>query len=212
MASDPAPSLEYIVCTCEAIRYFKLDISSKAKFHVTIGHSTVMAVAMFFKGSREFSLDMQYSYSEGIAQSDLVLLKLETPVLNPPGCLYLASKLDLDIHSPGCRLAFHGKVIKALSVDDVQKLCIIKTKEKCGTVERNDGSGRFIVKGLLKKDSDITKLIGQRVKHASGVQGVIDGPFGKTGRVRISFDTSPENIKVDENVTLQVVKRVSMKL
>ena len=212
MASDPAPSLEYIVCSCESIRYFKLDINSKAKFHVTIGHSTVMAVAMFFKGDRSFSLDTQYSYSEGIVGSDLVLLKLETPVLYPPGCLYLASKLDLDIHSPGCRLAFNGKVLRALSEADVQKLCIIKTKEKCGTVERNDGSGKYIVKGLLKKDSDISKLIGQRVKHVSGAQGMIDGPFGKSGRVRVSFDTIPENIKIDENVTLQLVKRVSIKL
>jgi selenocysteine-specific elongation factor len=210
MADNPAPLLEYIICTCEGIKYFKLDVTSKSKYHVTIGHNTVMAVALFFKGSKSFGLNQQYRFSEGLTDADFVLLKLETPVLYPPGGLYLASKLDLDIHAPGCRLAFHGQLVSALTASDVLKLSIVKDKVKTGTLERADGSGRFIVSGLLKKDSDISKLVGQKVKHASGCEGIVEGPFGKSGRVRVSFDQG--QLQVNENVILQVQKRLNLKL
>lgn len=54
----------------------------------------------------------------------------------------LGSKLDLDIHSNNCRLAFEGRIIhhyedKSYRTTDLPKLKIYKFKEKTGQVGPN---------------------------------------------------------------------------
>lgn len=44
------PALSSVVCAVERIRFFKGAIPTKGRFHVTLGHATVMARAVFFKG------------------------------------------------------------------------------------------------------------------------------------------------------------------
>lgn len=64
----------------EKIRFFKGAVPSKARFHVTIGHVTVMAQVVFFSGAAStvattalpdvvqqasaFCFDREYSFSE----------------------------------------------------------------------------------------------------------------------------------------------------
>ncbi|CAJ1359191.1 unnamed protein product, partial [Effrenium voratum] len=44
----PVPLLDAAVCVVDKISYFKSTATTKSKFHVTLGHQTVMATAHFF--------------------------------------------------------------------------------------------------------------------------------------------------------------------
>ncbi|KAK3245444.1 hypothetical protein CYMTET_44986 [Cymbomonas tetramitiformis] len=47
------PTIDGAIAAVEKIRFFKGEINSKAKFHVTIGHATVMTEVIFFSRSAE---------------------------------------------------------------------------------------------------------------------------------------------------------------
>ena len=228
--TDPTPVLEWIVCSCKSIPYFKGDIDTKAKFHVTIAHNTVMAQVYFIKPGNLSAPKIQpsfigqkFDYCESMTDengaADLVVMRLETPIIHPTGCLYLASKLDLDIHSPGCRLAFHGKVLQSLALEEVKGLVVTKKKNKTGLLERSEGNGRYICTGLMKKDSDPGKLVGLKVRHeTTNSVGLIEGPFGKSGKMRIAFSSEIEGVSTDlkgnvlqeQRVVLDFEKRVKL--
>ena len=44
----PIPKMTGIIATIQKLNYFKFDIKSKSKFHLTLGHETIMARANFF--------------------------------------------------------------------------------------------------------------------------------------------------------------------
>jgi len=44
----PIPMLDAVVCVIDKISYFKSKVLTKAKYHITLGHQTVMATAHFF--------------------------------------------------------------------------------------------------------------------------------------------------------------------
>uniref|UniRef100_A0A3B4B9C7 Selenocysteine-specific elongation factor n=1 Tax=Periophthalmus magnuspinnatus TaxID=409849 RepID=A0A3B4B9C7_9GOBI len=126
------------VITVHKIGYFKGALSTRAKFHITVGHETVMAKVSFFglppgstssnspqKNSLEspFNFDREYFYqdeylispAEGSTGSDpeqWALLEFERPVTCPSLCLVIGSKLDTDIHANACRLAFQGQLLQ----------------------------------------------------------------------------------------------------
>eukprot|EP00928_Gymnodinium_smaydae_P044208 TRINITY_DN29507_c0_g3_i2.p1 TRINITY_DN29507_c0_g3~~TRINITY_DN29507_c0_g3_i2.p1 ORF type:complete len:680 (-),score=127.05 TRINITY_DN29507_c0_g3_i2:149-2188(-) len=47
------PTLQACICVVNRLNYFKGDVKTKAKFHVTLGHQTVMATMHFFCPLRE---------------------------------------------------------------------------------------------------------------------------------------------------------------
>jgi selenocysteine-specific elongation factor len=51
------------------------------------------------------------------------VLHLERPLLCPPSSLYIASRLDTDIHSNTCRLAFYGHVAMPLTKASYKQAC-----------------------------------------------------------------------------------------
>ncbi len=190
VTKEAMPVIQNAIIACKGIKYYKGDIKSKTKFHFTLGHSTVLGTVTFFKfkapevapsgGAISMSSEVN-EYSEGFTEQ--ALLQLEKPVRWPLGKMFLATKLDLDIHSPGCRLAFHGTVDKLVD----EQFRLTKFKQKVGVIEKGEGT-RYIVKDLIKKESDVNKLIGQRIVHgATGTIGCIDGAFGKAGKLRVSF-------------------------
>lgn len=120
------------------IPYFKGSINTKAKFHITVGHDTVMGKAMFFgcygdgaKNSKDFDYNKDYKYQEALladtaggatedGQEDrpshqYAVLELEKPVTCTDHSLVIGSKLDTDIHSNVCRIAFHGRLLEAFT-------------------------------------------------------------------------------------------------
>ena len=126
------------------ISYFRGTLASRTKFHISLGHETVMARVSFFGsaaacGSQSgaepdpesqpvneaeagFSFDREYRHqeeyvigqSEGKAPEQWALLEFEKPVTCPPNCLVIGSRLDTDIHANTCRLAFHGRLLHGM--------------------------------------------------------------------------------------------------
>ncbi|XP_029947287.1 selenocysteine-specific elongation factor [Salarias fasciatus] len=126
------------VISVRKIGYFKGSLSTRAKFHITVGHETVMGKVTFFglppaappdanpplpcSLETPFTFDREYFYQEEYAsgQGDggsgsdpeqWALLEFERPVTCPSLCLVIGSKLDTDIHANACRLAFQGRLL-----------------------------------------------------------------------------------------------------
>lgn len=128
------------VISVRKIGYFKGSLATRAKFHITVGHETVMAKVTFFGlppvASPEpppdtqlcsldtpFAFDREYFYqdeyatgqgeaSSGADPEQWALLEFERPVTCPLLCLVIGSKLDTDIHANACRLAFQGRLLQ----------------------------------------------------------------------------------------------------
>lgn len=63
----------------------------------------------------------------------------DKPVTCPLQSILLGSRLDTDIHSNTCRIAFQGRLLQGFDADDVkekEKLKVFKMKEKQGAVDR----------------------------------------------------------------------------
>lgn len=129
------------VISVRKIGYFKGSLATRAKFHITVGHETVMAKVTFFGlppvGASEptsdnkspppletpFTFDREYFYqdeyvvgqgegSSGPDTEQWALLEFERPVTCPSLSLVIGSKLDTDIHANACRLAFQGRLLQ----------------------------------------------------------------------------------------------------
>jgi len=86
-APGSVPRASAVVASVERIRFHKSPVLSKGRYHVTLGHSTVMAEAIFFRapdcdatssasepaatnsggsGRSEFSFSNEYLYSDSL--------------------------------------------------------------------------------------------------------------------------------------------------
>ncbi|XP_061386348.1 selenocysteine-specific elongation factor [Musca vetustissima] len=200
------------------IQFYKFAIKSKTKLHISVGHETVMANITLFKAiekkeSREFNPIQEYEYldeldMEKIKESgDIIycLLEFETPIYATKDSLLIASKLDLDIHSNCCRLAFWGNIEWYTNSSNYVKeqlptWKVFKSKEKRGNVQRLVNDQDIIVQNLFKKESNRQLYIGKRIQLSTGECGQIESTFGQTSKVKITFR---ENLKED---TLQLLK------
>ncbi|XP_047203694.1 selenocysteine-specific elongation factor isoform X1 [Girardinichthys multiradiatus] len=125
------------IISTRKIGYFKGSLATRAKFHITVGHETVMAKVTFFglpptdtkpspsePSSLEtpFTFDREYFYQDeyvtgqregasGLDPDQWALLEFERPVTCPALCLVIGSKLDTDLHANACRLAFQGRLL-----------------------------------------------------------------------------------------------------
>ncbi|XP_062924313.1 selenocysteine-specific elongation factor [Mobula hypostoma] len=215
------------VISVKKIPYFKGPVHTKAKFHITVGHETVMSRVMFFSRAPEdfdaepvmdcFDFDKEYLYQEeylspgkdsGIdgqtegaqaPRQQWALLEFEKPVTCPRLCLVIGSKLDIDIHTNTCRLAFHGVLLEGFEEKNyaevsLPKLKVFKSKYKEGQVERVSDDYSVIGRSLFKKETNIQLFVGMKVKLSTGEVGVIDGGFGQSGKfkIRIPDGLSPE--------------------
>lgn len=194
----------------QAIPYYKGEVRSKAKFHISLGHETVMARITIFSrprnngggGGRQneigFNFDQEYKYEECHTSADptnkdldkFVLLEFERAVAVVPGCIVIGSKLDSDINANLCRLAFHGRARwqsadKHYARSELPKLKIYKDKAREGTAERAANEFEVIVRDMFKKETSLDLFTGLRVGLSSGETGVIEGTFGQSGKVKV---------------------------
>lgn len=190
------------------IKYYKGDIASKSKFHITIGHSTVMASILLFKGenlSDDFDYLREYEYvpemtgtedAEGEVEATFALLEFQKPTIVVPNLLVVASKLDMELHSTNCRLVFwgrlhlpnggtHGKDSKNSLLSDLK---IFKEKSKEGRIQRIVNSQEIIVDQMFKRDTNRSMFVGLKVRLSSGECGVIDSTFGSTTKVKVRLN------------------------
>ncbi len=150
---------------------------------------------------------------------------LSTLSLSLSLCRYIASRLDLDVHTKQCRLAFSGAIVDVPCLEIsargdgsagakkgpssssttgdgsaqgyLKRIRVYKTKTKVGKLERIEkGSETMcIASGFFKKDSDISKFIGLKVRPTGGdgggdLEGTLVSSFGKSGKVKVAFNAS----------------------
>ena len=247
-----------LLVTLNKIRYYKNDIESDMKLHISIGHSTVLGKITLFEDSEALRLagisliesndapethdstleknggignsisekgdrstekidfeKCEFSYLKSLPSSRpfcLALIHLERSIPVPSDSIYIASKLDADIHATSCRLAFHGKVIAGFSQEPsavsntgsistatitskkelkeirLQNLKMVTMKEKRGSIDRIVDDYLIIGRNLFKKETRMSLFVGLEVV-ISGQKGVIDSPFGASGKFKVRFSS-----------------------
>ncbi len=214
------PTLYGGIMKIHKISYYKGEITSGSKFHISLGHETVLAKLTLFCDDRLESdpadeseaVDKERDYrflekysdclddSGSQAGSVFAILEFERPVSVIPKCKVLGSKLDTDAKANICRLAFHGKLghnfkdAQAIHSTELPALRIFKEKCKEGVVERANNECEVICKGMFKKDTNLALFSGLRVHLSTGEEGVIAESFGQSGKfkVRIAGTLQPE--------------------
>ncbi|NXJ50742.1 SELB factor, partial [Spizaetus tyrannus] len=146
------------IISLKKIQYFRGALQTKAKFHITVGHETVMGRVMFFSPApadfneeikeNVFDFEKDYLYQEEYLSKDSnsenkendqagevqlpkqqwALLEFEKPVTCPKLCLVIGSKLDTDIHANTCRLAFHGVLLQGMEDKNYTETFLPKLK------------------------------------------------------------------------------------
>ncbi|KAM5148547.1 selenocysteine-specific elongation factor [Mantella aurantiaca] len=209
------PTIHAAIISARKIPYYKGALATKAKFHVTAGHDTVMARVTFFgvpphlrpgEAAGGFDFGREYAYQDGYLTQEgredqdggqWALLEFEKPVTCPRMCLVIGSKLDTDIHANTCRLAFHGVLLEGAEEKNyaetfLPRIKVYKTKHKEGQVERVNDDYSVIGRSLFKKETNIQLFVGLRVRLSSGEDGVIEGSFGQSGKFKIRI---PDGLK-----------------
>ena len=104
----------------------------------------------------------------------------------------LGSKLDTDVHTSSCRLAFEGQILLPITSEKYKteilpRLKVFKIKEKAGNVERANNDYELIGKNMFKKETNIHLFDGFKVVMSTPLSttGAIDGPFGQSGKFKI---------------------------
>jgi selenocysteine-specific elongation factor len=199
-----------VVMKVNRIKYFKREIKSKAKFHCSIGHETVMASIVLFssRDTSEFNFESEYLYEDTLPDEAndgnyFVLIEFEHPVLVFNNMLLIASKLDTE-QTNVCRLAFYGNVAlnyssidKNFKDDFLHKLKIYKEKSREGIVQRLVNDGEVIVGNLFKKETDRSKFERMKCKLSTGEIGFIAGAFGQSSKVRVQFTVPLNSSTID---------------
>ncbi|XP_012938232.1 selenocysteine-specific elongation factor [Aplysia californica] len=224
-------TVEAAIVSMHKIAYYKSSVSNKAKFHITIGHETVMGKISLFcapaeskEGQTEtpekkdsqsgatsapvFDFSKEYDYLEelllpgkqgtadlnqGTAKTvgeQFALIELERPVTCSPRSLVIGSRLDADIHTSACRIAFHGQILVALTDNKYKETIlpnvkVFKIKTREGQVERATDKYSVIGKNLFKKETNLAAFANLKISLSSGERGTIEGGFGQSGKVKI---------------------------
>ncbi|XP_020024156.2 selenocysteine-specific elongation factor isoform X3 [Castor canadensis] len=238
-APDTLYTVHAAIISVEKIPYFRGPLQTKSKFHITVGHDTVMGRLLFFSPASDsfdqeplldsFDFSQEYLFQEqylckdmapAITDSDKThkagqapeghyprqqwaLVEFEKPVTCPRLCLVIGSRLDADIHTNTCRLAFHGILLHGLEDKNYTEsflptLKVYKLKHKHGLVERAMDDYSVIGRSLFKKETNIQLFVGLKVHLSTGEQGVIDSAFGQSGKfkIHIAGGLSPESKKI----------------
>ncbi|XP_016795660.3 selenocysteine-specific elongation factor isoform X8 [Pan troglodytes] len=226
-APESLHTVHAALISVEKIPYFRGPLQTKAKFHITVGHETVMGRLMFFSPAPDnfdqepildsFDFSQEYLFQEQYLSKDLTpavtdndeadkkagqateghcprqqwaLVEFEKPVTCPRLCLVIGSRLDADIHTNTCRLAFHGILLHGLedrnySDSFLPRLKVYKLKHKHGLVERAMDDYSVIGRSLFKKETNIQLFVGLKVHLSTGELGIIDSAFGQSGKFKI---------------------------
>ena len=67
---------------------------------------------------------------------------------------------------------------------------LFKDKTKKGIIDRVVDNYTIIVKDLFNKEVDIQMFLNQEIVLSNGQTGKIEGAFGKSGKIRVTFKDS----------------------
>ncbi|KAI5700604.1 hypothetical protein M8J76_009630 [Diaphorina citri] len=157
-----------------------------------------------------FDPNEHYLYVDEISRDTptagyFALLEFEKPILAPPSSLIIGSKLDTVVHSTSCRLAFHGRMRHNFTEKnyDLTALNIYKRKTKCGQIDRVVNPTEIICKNLFGKNqlNYVDVFVNFKVRLSTGETGVVEGTFGKSGKVKIRLE---DEVKGDCRATVEL--------
>ena len=74
--------------------------------------------------------------------------------------------------------------------------------QKDGLVERMSSPYEVIVKNLLKKESNVQPFVNLAVSFSTGENGIIEGHFGQSGKVKIRIRGNNNLMNNLEGLTL----------
>ena len=203
---------EVIVMTIKKINYFKQSVKTKAKFHITIDHQTVMGSLLLFEANskevaEKFNFEEEFRFLEELPTENLMkkpcfaMIKLEKPLVVGIGGLIIGARFDSDINDNSCRLAFHGNILwiqqkKGLESEGIP-LKIYKEKSRNGNVEKIVDNHTLLIRNLFKKETNIAVFVGKKLK-VCGFVGKIMGGFGQSGKVKAVFEEDLLEVKGEE--------------
>lgn len=127
------------IISLKKIRHFKGTIQSGSKFHITIGHETIIAKIELFttisesdSSKKEFDFKKEYHYlnefnEDSAEETTYALIEFGNEsdaqsVLCVQNSLLIGSKLDTDIHLNQCRIAFHGNALHLFANKDFRSI------------------------------------------------------------------------------------------
>ena len=143
----------------------------------------------------ETLLESQYLALETLENKDeyppgsqtYAVVDFETTVYCPGDALVIASRLDEE-DKKVCRIAFSGQLAIVMDADfDRTSLSIWKPKVRTGTVVRLKDEYTAIVKSMFTKAVDPSLYTGLRVLSSDGLEGRIEGSFGKSNKISVRF-------------------------
>ena len=136
-----------LVGSFEKIRYWKSEVTSKTKYHLSIGNKTVMAT--LFLGlldpeaeaqknelvelnkqnklePHQLFLSGRFKFVESMTKKSqakhlIAVLLLDKTVFMPMNSFFIGSRLELGEESKTCRMAFTGKVIQMAKLDGIEE-------------------------------------------------------------------------------------------
>lgn len=192
------------------IKYYKAEIASKSKFHISLGHETVMARIMLFRAvdseQCEFDWSKDYEFvaetnrlhpDEPMSNRIFALLEFDYSVAVVPSALVIGSKLDTDTNTNQCRLAFWSRLNSTFVAHEsrdydktfLAALRVFKEKTKTGHIQRVVNDREVIVDHLFKKESNRQRFVGRRVEFEPLCRhGTIESTFGATTKVKVRLD------------------------
>jgi selenocysteine-specific elongation factor len=193
------PSIERFIASVERIRFFKSDVTSRTKFHISIGHSTAMGSLILFADPTTLAVDDAYNATKQYLYQDLLtadankrqyaLVTLELPILAPRDSVFIGSRLDTPVGSNVCRLAFKGTILQLLD-SAAPPPVVYKPKRREADIDRIVDDHNLIARNLFNKGADLTQFTGLTVRHSiTGAVGEITGAFGqqKGGKFKVFF-------------------------
>lgn len=163
-----------------------------------------------------FDINNNYLYVDEISPDEhqqrgyFAILEFEKPILTPPNSLIIGSKLDTNIHSASCRLAFHGHILYSFTEKnyDLSSLKIYKIKTKAGQIDRVVNSNEIICKNLFGKNQlhyVEEMFLNFKVLLSSGESGFIENTFGKSGKIKVRLNSEIQ--AESKNATVELIYR-----
>lgn len=201
-APGTVPFCHCAVIELKMVELFKGTVRSKMKFHVSVGHATVLAGITLFKGvaGDSFSAgDANYEYAEEVEEGEkhFAIFEFEKPILWTANCLVICSKLDMEAQTNtnqmGCRLAFYGTILAGSSSANYREsflptIKLYRKKTKVGSIQRVANESEIIVEDFFAKLGNRDAFVGMKIELSTGQTGRIESTFGKTSKVKISLD------------------------
>lgn len=182
------------------VRYWKHEIASKVKYHITIGHLNVMGRLFLFKvegGAFEFGKVYPYveeipATAKEVEEGIYGIIFLDKACYLRENSFFIGSRLELSIDSKECRMAFCGEALELRlhpADADFTDLQLSKQKQKAGEIERVANDNSLIVKDMFTKSSNIQRYINHPIVLDSKptLKAKIQTTFGNVGKIKVAL-------------------------